>query len=121
MNQQQRDNVISVHFVYHDNNTVSIYVPINENILQYAHKHNVMIIAKCGGNLSCASCAIYVDEQVFLKNEYIQDISDDELNVIENNDYINHFNTRLCCQLIAHKDIDNIRLHVFETSYGYAH
>ena len=84
MNQRQRNSMIKVHFMYHNNETIGIYVPIGGNILQYAHKNNVMIVAKCGGNLSCASCAVYIDEQVFLENEYIQNISDDELNIIEN-------------------------------------
>ena len=114
-------NTIRIYFIYPDNTKIQIDVPIGENILKYAHKNNIMIVANCGGNMSCATCAIMVEKQMFLSNAHIQDISDEELDIIESNDYINYFNTRLCCQLTAHISMHNIILYVFNTSYGHAH
>jgi 2Fe-2S ferredoxin len=68
----------------------AIEVPIGQSLMEGAVRNGVPgILAECGGNLSCATCHVYIDEAYFdrvgpaeagnLEDEMLDNVSSDRL------------------------------------------
>lgn len=66
------------------------------------------IDADCGGQLSCATCHVYVDEEWEGK---VPPMSDDEGTLLEFASD-RRANSRLCCQIFVRPEIDGLVIHV---------
>jgi len=72
------------------------------------------IDADCGGQLSCATCHVYVGEDWL---DRVPPMSEDEDALL---DFAadRRATSRLCCQLIVRPDLAGLEVHVLETQAG---
>lgn len=82
------------------------------NMMEAAVANNVPnVIGECGGNLSCATCHVYVDPDWMGKTGAADDFEDAMLDVAE---APRQNNSRLSCQITASDDLDGLVLIVPE-------
>ena len=62
------------------------------------------LLALCGGNCSCATCHVYVDEAAGLP-----EISEDEDDLLESSDHRKD-GSRLACQIPFTSDLDGLKV-----------
>jgi len=83
---------------------------IGESLMRLALNNNVDgIIGECGGEMSCATCQIYVDEPW---RERIAVQSSDELDLLEMSNAFSAERSRLACQIRLTDDLDDIEVEV---------
>ncbi|MEU1802725.1 2Fe-2S iron-sulfur cluster-binding protein [Streptomyces sp. NPDC019937] len=70
------------------------------------------IIGECGGDLSCATCHVFVDEAWFGK---LKPRSDDEESLLDVTSEEPTETSRLSCQITLTDDLDGIVVHVPST------
>ena len=63
--------------------------------------------AICGGNLSCATCHVYIDP--LPDGAYLPPKSEDEEDLLDASDHVKD-NSRLSCQLIFGPQLDHVRV-----------
>jgi ferredoxin, 2Fe-2S len=68
----------------------------------------------CGGNLSCATCHVYVDEQWMDKLDAMAAMENELLDVVASE---RKANSRLSCQLILSDALDGMRVSIPEAQY----
>jgi ferredoxin, 2Fe-2S len=85
-----------------------IQVPIGQSLMESAVRNNVPgMLAECGGNLSCATCHVYIDETWFdrigpaetggFEDEMLNNVGADRLP-----------SSRLSCQIQMTADMDGL-------------
>lgn len=93
-----------------DGTEVSADVQDGINMMEAAFANNVIgIVGECGGNLSCATCHVFVDQSWASKIGELGDFEDAMLDAteVERNE-----TSRLSCQIIANADLDGLVLNV---------
>lgn len=70
------------------------------------------IVAECGGELSCATCHVYIDEQWVGK---IPERTDDETNMLEVTSEEPTPASRLCCQIRVDNSMEGMVVYVPKT------
>lgn len=91
---------------------ITAEVGAGTNLMDAATSNNVPNIdGDCGGNLSCATCHVFVEPQWLAKTGEVTDIEDTMLDMtdVERRD-----NSRLSCQIIASSELNGLVLHVPE-------
>ena len=68
-----------------------------------------VIVAECGGQLSCGTCHVFVDERWSAK---LPPMSDDEAYMLEVTATAATERSRLSCQLVYHPDLSGMTVHV---------
>ena len=92
--------------------THEIQVPIGQSLMEGAVRNGVLgVVAECGGNLSCATCHVYIDEAWFdlvgpaesssLEDEMLDNVSAERLP-----------SSRLCCQVLMSAVLDGVTVRV---------
>lgn len=93
-----------------DGTEVSANVTDGINMMEAAVANNVTgVVGECGGNLSCATCHVFVDQSWVSKFGELGDFEDAMLDAteVERNE-----TSRLSCQIIANADLDGLVLNV---------
>ena len=99
-------------WVMPDGTEVTAEVEEGLNLMRAAVENNVDgVIGECGGNLSCATCHVFVDEAWIGKTGEVDDFEDAMLDVAEAE---RQPNSRLSCQIEMSGALDGIRLIVPE-------
>lgn len=87
----------SVTYIQPDGSPAVVDVPDGTSVMRGAINNDVKgIIAECGGQLMCATCHVYVEEQ-FL--DRLPEMSDDEDAMLDSTAEERLPNSRLSCQL----------------------
>ena len=95
-------------WVMPDGTEVTAEVEEGLNLMRAAVENNVdSVIGECGGNLSCATCHVVVDEAWVGKTGEVDDFEDAMLDVAEAE---RQPNSRLSCQIEMSGALDGIRL-----------
>ena len=95
-------------WVMPDGTEVTAEVEEGLNLMRAAVENNVdSVIGECGGNLSCATCHVVVDEAWIGKTGEVDDFEDAMLDVAEAE---RQPNSRLSCQIEMSGALDGIRL-----------
>ena len=95
-----------------DGSEISADVSDGLNLMDAANTNKVPNIdGDCGGNLSCATCHVFVDEDWLHKTGEVDEVEDTMLDMtdVERKD-----NSRLSCQITASPDLDGLVLYVPE-------
>ena len=80
------------------------------NLMEAALSNGVSgVIGECGGNLSCATCHVFVSSAWLAKTGTISDFEDSMLDATEAE---RQPNSRLSCQLVSSPELDGIVLEV---------
>lgn len=95
---------------YQDGSEVSADIKEGVNLMEAAVANNINgVVGECGGNLSCATCHVYVDEAWLDKTGDVEDFEDVMLDVTEAE---RKPNSRLSCQIKASDSIEGVIIHV---------
>jgi 2Fe-2S ferredoxin len=110
MNFRLGDVMTAVVFVKPDGSRLEIEAAYGESAMQAATGNLVPgIIGECGGEVSCATCHVFVDE------EWIDRLpvkSDDEIDMLESTAVEPTEKSRLSCQIKLVTELDGIVLNV---------
>lgn len=93
-------------------NSREIEVPIGQSLMEGAVRNGVHgVLAECGGNLSCATCHVYIDDAWFdrvgpaeagsLEDEMLDNVSADRLP-----------SSRLSCQVKVRAEMDGAMVRI---------
>ena len=95
-----------------DGSEISADVSDGLNLMEAANTNNVPNIdGDCGGNLSCATCHVFVDEDWLHKTG---EVDEEEDTMLDMTDVERQDNSRLSCQITASPDLDGLVLYVPE-------
>jgi 2Fe-2S ferredoxin len=91
----------------------SVHAETGRNVMKVATENLVDgIVGECGGDLSCATCHVFVDERW---TSSLAPIEPDEEAMLAVTSEEPTENSRLCCQIVVQDDLDGLVLHVPET------
>lgn len=97
--------MVKITFVEHSGQEHVVDVEVGKSVMQAAVENMVPgIIADCGGNCSCATCHVYVDEQWA---ERVTPPSQGEADMLECALHIQQ-TSRLSCQLAVTPELDGL-------------
>jgi 2Fe-2S ferredoxin len=85
---------------------------VGESVMAAAVRNGIPgIIGECGGNCSCATCHVYVDDDFATSVGGAKDMEDDllDLGVADRRE-----NSRLSCQIAVTEELDGLTVHVPE-------
>jgi 2Fe-2S ferredoxin len=98
--------VPKVTYVHTDGVEQAVQGSTGTTIMQTAVARGVDgIVGECGGNLMCATCHVYVDEQWVDK---LPIKSEDEDELLDETTSPRESNSRLCCQLVLDDALDGV-------------
>lgn len=95
-----------------DGTSRTIDAQVGESVMAAAVRNGVPgIIGECGGNCSCATCHVYVDDEFAAGTGAVGDMEDDllDLGVADRRD-----SSRLACQIRLTEDLDGLTVRIPE-------
>lgn len=97
----------------HPDGTITIVdVPTGRSVMRGAVAHNIDgILAECGGDATCGTCHIYIDEANTLPLPALQDYEDELLKVVAGR---RRPNSRLACQIPVSDALEGLVVHMPE-------
>ena len=104
--------MITVNFIRTNNEKVQVKVPVGWTVMEAAKEANLEEIpATCMGCCACATCHVYVN------NAWIDKLGEIDYNTPEQEllEYENGYKkgiSRLGCQIMLTKELDNITFHL---------
>ena len=104
--------MITVNFIRTNNEKVQVKVPVGWTVMEAAKEANLdEIPATCMGCCACATCHVYVN------NAWIDKLGEIDYNTPEQEllEYENGYKkgiSRLGCQIMLTKELDNITFHL---------
>ena len=100
-------------YVHQDGTQTVLDVPVGTSVMRGAILNGVDgIVAECGGEMMCATCHVYVEEDQLARTP-IQ--SDDEKAMLEFTASERRPNSRLSCQLAVTPELDGLVVYLPET------
>src|SRR6202048_4701203 len=88
-------------------------VPVGTSVMRGAILNGIDgIVAECGGEMMCATCHVYVEENQLGRT---QTQSDDEKAMLELTASERRANSRLSCQLVVTPELDGLVVYLPET------
>ncbi|GAC1666874.1 MAG: 2Fe-2S iron-sulfur cluster-binding protein [Steroidobacteraceae bacterium] len=92
--------------------THEIQVPIGHSLMEGAVRNGVPgVLAECGGNLSCATCHVYIDE-AWLDRIEPAEAGSFEAEMLDNVSADRLPSSRLSCQVLMSAEMDGITVRV---------
>jgi ferredoxin, 2Fe-2S len=102
-------------FVTHDGCEHVVESAVGSSVMQTARHAGVAgIEGDCGGNLSCATCHVLVDEARLHQVPPIAPMEDEMLDMVSTG---RQPNSRLSCQLVVSDGMDGIRIRIPDRQY----
>ena len=98
----------AVTFIYPNGKSERVATTGGESAMQAATRHGLDgILAECGGDAMCATCAVYVDESWLTR---LPDMADDEDALLDGTASERRPNSRLSCQIEITPELDGLVL-----------
>jgi len=105
----------TVKFIHPSGTEQDVQIDLGATLMEGARRIGVSgKEGECGGNLSCATCHVYVDDK-WLDKLGVTDTMENEL--LDGTASPRRFNSRLSCQLTMSEALDGIRIYIPETQY----
>lgn len=99
-------------YVSHKGASQTVDVLDGDSIMEGAVQNNIEgIVGACGGNLQCATCHVYIEEQ-FLPS--LDPIEEDEEAMLQSTASERKSNSRLSCQIRVRPEHDGCVVHMPE-------
>ncbi|MCP9265837.1 Ferredoxin [Dirofilaria immitis] len=98
--------VVHVNFILQDGTVKKIRGKVGDNVMYLAHRYKIDIEGACEASCACSTCHVYVDEKFYQKLPETKEAEDDMLDMAP----ALKPNSRLSCQIILTKELDNIVL-----------
>jgi ferredoxin, 2Fe-2S len=105
----------NVTFIYNNGKEQEAHIDIDVSIMEEARAIGVAgIEGDCGGNLSCATRHVYVDQEWVNKVGVVDEMENDLLDATASE---RKPTSRLSCQILVSEALDGIRIYIPETQY----
>jgi ferredoxin, 2Fe-2S len=105
--------VPEVTYVHPDGSRTSHTAPAGHNLMKVATENLVAgIIGECGGDLSCATCHVFVEASWFSR---LPAMTSEEESMLDVTSEEPTETSRLCCQITLSAETDGIVVHIPET------
>lgn len=102
--------MIYLNFIQPDGTVNRAEATEGQSVMQAAISNLIPgVFAECGGELSCATCHVFVDEKWAGK---IPQISEEEASMLEVTSEEPSVNSRLCCQIRLDTSMDGLVVHI---------
>jgi 2Fe-2S ferredoxin len=102
-----------ISYVHPNGERETLEVPVGTSVMRAAILNGVDgIVAECGGEMMCATCHVYVEEEQFARTPHQ---SDDEKAMLEFTASERRPNSRLSCQLVVTPELDGLVVYLPET------
>ena len=96
-------------YITSDNQTHTVEVQNGLTVMEGAVQNNIPgIDADCGGGMACATCHVYVKEDLFNKLPKKEDGEEDMLDMA----FEPKKNSRLSCQIVVSDDLDGLTVNI---------
>jgi 2Fe-2S ferredoxin len=90
----------------------AVQVPIGETLMEGAVRHKVPgMQAECGGNLSCATCHVYIDE-AWIDRVGPAEAGSYEYEMLDNVSADRLPSSRLSCQVLVSAEMDGVAVRI---------
>jgi ferredoxin, 2Fe-2S len=100
-------------YVHPNGTRETLDVPVGTSVMRAAILNGVDgIVAECGGEMMCATCHVYVEEEQYAQTPHQ---SDDEKALLEFTASERRPNSRLSCQLVVTPELDGLVVYLPET------
>jgi ferredoxin, 2Fe-2S len=100
-------------YVHPNGTRETLEVPVGTSVMRAAILNGVDgIVAECGGEMMCATCHVYVEEDQLSRTPHQ---SDDEKAMLEFTASERRPNSRLSCQLAVTPELDGLVVYLPET------
>lgn len=103
---KSEEEVVHVNFILRDGTRKRVRGKVGDNVMYLAHRHRIEVEGACEASLACSTCHVYVAEDFFNKLPQPKEEEEDMLDMAP----ALRPNSRLSCQIILTKDMDNITL-----------
>lgn len=101
---------VTITFVQPDGSNVEVAALEGDSVMRAAIDHDVDgIVGECGGDLSCATCHVFVDPAWFGR---LPPASDEELDLLEATSEEPTAHSRLCCQIRCTPNLNGLVVQV---------
>ena len=80
-----------------------------DSLMEVIRDNDLDIEAICGGCCSCATCHVYIDQEW---RDRINEMSDEEIELLEDEQYYVESESRLSCQVFIDDKLDGLVLKV---------
>jgi 2Fe-2S ferredoxin len=105
----------NVKFIHPSGKEQDVQIDLGATVMEGARRIGVSgIEGECGGNLSCATCHVYVDEKWL---DRLGAIDKMEHELLDGTAAPRRITSRLSCQLTMSEALDGVRLYIPETQY----
>jgi 2Fe-2S ferredoxin len=102
-----------VAFIQPDSSCVQIDVPVGGSLMRAAVAHGVHgIMGDCGGDVSCATCHVFIDAS-FLSKIPPPERNEDEM--LDFTATARECNSRLSCQILMTEELSGLTVRVAES------
>ncbi|GAA1936447.1 2Fe-2S iron-sulfur cluster-binding protein [Nocardioides hwasunensis] len=100
-------------FVSSDGSEETVAVDAGTSIMSAAQQHGIEgIVADCGGSCSCATCHVYVEQELADRFDPVGQFEDELLDTTACERLCN---SRLSCQLVMGDHVDGVRVEIPES------
>jgi ferredoxin, 2Fe-2S len=104
-----------VKFIHPNGKEQDVQIDPGASLMEGARRVGLSgIEGECGGNMSCATCHVYVDEEWLNKLASIDKMEDE---LLDGTASPRRSTSRLSCQLTMSEALDGIRIYIPETQY----
>jgi len=103
-----KDAMPKITYIEHDGTVHTVEAELGATVMETAIKNDVSsIVAECGGNCTCATCLVHVDEQWFA----IVGAPSEEENQMLDTAFEVKPTSRLSCQIKVTPELDGLVVH----------
>jgi ferredoxin len=95
-----------------DNSIVKVSAIEGESLLKVAHNHNINIEGACDSSLSCSTCHLILNKEIFNK---LSKPTEDELDLLDLV-FCSRETSRLGCQVKVNSDFEGTEIQIPETT-----
>jgi len=76
-----------------------------QSMMEALRDNDLPVLASCGGTASCATCHVFLEQEVF---DTLEDRSEDELELLVEAEGYRECGSRLSCQVGFSRDLDGV-------------
>lgn len=76
-----------------------------QSLMECLRDNDLPVLAACGGTASCSTCHVYLDPEIVTT---LDERSEDEADLLEDNEYFRTEASRLSCQISYQERLDGI-------------
>jgi 2Fe-2S ferredoxin len=77
----------------------------DQSMMEALRDNDLPVLASCGGTASCATCHVFLEQQVF---DTLEERSEDELELLVEAEGYRECGSRLSCQVVFSQDLNGV-------------